>query len=92
MSNQKLISQFGASLTDDPRVIIYNCKMFIIQATGIHCIDFFLSWSLTNRPNKLDHLSLAKPGRIFAGKGRSLRELEADLRSSTWVGSGLTQK
>ncbi len=26
--------QFGALLTDDARVIIYNCNMFIIQATG----------------------------------------------------------
>jgi hypothetical protein len=27
--------QFGASLTDDARVVIYNPKMFIIQATEL---------------------------------------------------------
>jgi hypothetical protein len=27
--------QFGASLADDARVVIYACYMFIIQATGI---------------------------------------------------------
>ncbi len=25
--------QFGASLADDTRVIIYDCNMFIVQAT-----------------------------------------------------------
>ncbi len=29
-----VINKFGASLTDDARVIIYNCHMFIVQATG----------------------------------------------------------
>jgi hypothetical protein len=27
--------QFGASLADDSRVIIYDCNMFIVQATGV---------------------------------------------------------
>ncbi len=26
--------QFGASLADDSRVIIYDCNLFIVQATG----------------------------------------------------------
>jgi hypothetical protein len=26
--------QFGASLADDSRVVIYDCNMFIVQATG----------------------------------------------------------
>ncbi len=34
--------QFGASLTDSARVVIYDCNMFIIQATAfstmIHCL------------------------------------------------------
>ncbi len=29
------MTQFGASLTDDSRGVIYNRKIFIIQATGI---------------------------------------------------------
>jgi len=29
-----VMSQFGVSLSDDARVIIYDCNMFIIQATG----------------------------------------------------------
>jgi hypothetical protein len=28
--------QFRASLTDDTSIIIYDCKTFIIQATGHH--------------------------------------------------------
>ncbi len=27
--------QFGASLTDNARVVIYNCNMFIIQAADL---------------------------------------------------------
>ncbi len=29
-----MIPQFGASLTDDARVVIYDRNMFIIQTTG----------------------------------------------------------
>ncbi len=28
------INKFGASVTDDAWVVIYNCNMFIVQATG----------------------------------------------------------
>jgi hypothetical protein len=31
--NSIVINKFGASLTDDARVIIYNCHMFIVQTT-----------------------------------------------------------
>jgi hypothetical protein len=27
--------QFGASLTDDSRIVIYDRNMFIVQATGV---------------------------------------------------------
>ncbi len=37
--------QFGASLTDDARVIIYDCNRFIIQATGDDTIIFFMALS-----------------------------------------------
>jgi hypothetical protein len=31
--------QVGASLTGDFRVVIYNCKMFLIQVTGtVMCV------------------------------------------------------
>ncbi len=30
-----IISKFGASLTDDSKVIIYNHQMFIVQATSV---------------------------------------------------------
>jgi hypothetical protein len=33
-----IINKLGASLTDDARVIIYDCHMFIVQATGIACL------------------------------------------------------
>ncbi len=32
--DSNIINKFKASLTDDARVIIYNCDMFIVQATG----------------------------------------------------------
>ncbi len=34
--------QFGASLTDNSRVVIYNCNMFIIQTTECHNWDIML--------------------------------------------------
>ncbi len=33
--NSKVVSKFEASLSDDTRVVIYNCHMFIVQATGV---------------------------------------------------------
>jgi hypothetical protein len=32
--DSRVINKFGASLTDDARVIIYDHHMFIVQATG----------------------------------------------------------
>jgi hypothetical protein len=34
--DSSVVNKFGASLTDDARVIIYDCHMFRKQATGIH--------------------------------------------------------
>jgi hypothetical protein len=39
--NSSVISKFGATLTDDARVIIYNHHMFIVQATGLKFINMF---------------------------------------------------
>ncbi len=35
--------EFEASLTDDSRVIIYDRKMFIIQATGLNALRLFMA-------------------------------------------------
>ncbi len=32
--DSRVINKLEASLTDDARVIIYDCHMFIVQATG----------------------------------------------------------
>jgi hypothetical protein len=32
--NSRVLNKLEASLTDDARVIIYDCHMFIVQATG----------------------------------------------------------
>jgi hypothetical protein len=32
--DSSIVNKFGASLTDDARVIIYDRHMFIVQATG----------------------------------------------------------
>jgi hypothetical protein len=34
--DSSIVNKFGASLTDDTRVIIYDCHTFIVQATGVH--------------------------------------------------------
>jgi hypothetical protein len=31
----RIVNKLDASLTDDSRVIIYDCHMFIVEATGI---------------------------------------------------------
>jgi hypothetical protein len=31
-----VINKLEASLTDDTRFVIYNCHMFIVQATGVN--------------------------------------------------------
>ncbi len=42
--DSSIVNKLGASLTDDARVVIYDCHMFIVQATGIACL--FSLWSL----------------------------------------------
>ncbi len=34
--DSRVINKLETSLTDDARVIIYDCYMFIVQATGIN--------------------------------------------------------
>ncbi len=36
-----VVNKFEASLTDDARVVIYDCHMFIIQASGANPIKVF---------------------------------------------------
>ncbi len=36
-----LVNKFGTSLTDDAIVNIYNCHMFIVQATGDCTVIYF---------------------------------------------------
>ncbi len=54
--------------------------MFIIQATGVNVFKLF-SLSVTNRLNKLDHLSLAifLPNLIFVGKAKEVAQRAAPL-------------
>jgi len=33
--DSRVVNKLEASLTDDARVAIYNCHMFIVQATGL---------------------------------------------------------
>ncbi len=37
--NARVIIKLEASLTDDARVVIYDCHMFIVQATGVNLQD-----------------------------------------------------
>jgi hypothetical protein len=52
-----IINKLKALLTDDARVVIYDCHVYIVQATGV---VFTTLPFLTNGPNKLDCLSLAR--------------------------------
>ncbi len=39
--NSRVVNKLEASLTDDARIVIYDCHMFIVQATvwfGISCL------------------------------------------------------
>ncbi len=42
--NSSAVNKFGASLTDDTRVVIYNRHMFIVQATGLRFCN--INWVL----------------------------------------------
>jgi hypothetical protein len=33
--DSRVINKLEASLPDDVRVVVYNCHMFIVQATGL---------------------------------------------------------
>ncbi len=35
----RVVNELEASLTDDARIVIYNCHMFIAQATGIDLLE-----------------------------------------------------
>jgi hypothetical protein len=35
--DSSIVNKFGASLTDNARVVIYNRHMFIVQATSYFC-------------------------------------------------------
>jgi hypothetical protein len=39
--DSSIINKLFASLTDDARVIIYNPRMFIVQATGVNVTKLF---------------------------------------------------
>ncbi len=36
IDDARIVNKIDASLTDDARVIIYDCHMFIVQATGLN--------------------------------------------------------
>ncbi len=66
--------QFGASLPEDSRVIIYDRNEFIVQATGPKVIKLFLS-TIYECPFKARVFVLDRPFQLslmFVGKARSL--------------------
>jgi len=56
--DSSIIRKWSFKLIGDPRVIIYNCHGFIIQATGVNVLKHFL---LTHNMtwNKLRHFSMS---------------------------------
>jgi len=55
IDDSKVVNRIETSLTDDTRVVIYDCHMFIVQATGVNVIFFWQK----KRTNKLKCLILA---------------------------------
>jgi hypothetical protein len=45
-----IVNRFGASLTDDARVVIYDCHIFIVHATGSVIVEFSLNKSCKMYP------------------------------------------
>ncbi len=41
--NSRVINKLEALLTDDARVVIYDCHMFIVQASGTYALKKFLN-------------------------------------------------
>ncbi len=41
--DSRAVNKLEASLTDDGKVIIYDCEMFIVQATGAAFINISFS-------------------------------------------------
>jgi hypothetical protein len=41
--DSRVVNKLEASLTDDTRVAIYDCQMFIIQPTGRNVIKLFMT-------------------------------------------------
>ncbi len=39
--DSRVVNKLKTSLTDDARVVIYDCHMFIVQATGANVIKLF---------------------------------------------------
>jgi hypothetical protein len=52
--DSRVVNKLEASLTDDPKVVIYDCHMFKVQATGV------IKFSLYS-----DKISLNMPGLIL---------------------------
>ncbi len=85
--DSSVVNKFGASLTNNARVVIYDRHMSIVQATDVHHKTFFLchrrcgkiSWNVCHRLVYQARL-------IFAGKGMSLTITWAIVRSFTQLG------
>ncbi len=54
--DSSIVNKVGASLTDDVIVAIYNCHMFIVQATIVIVVTVFL-FKLAFLTNKLECLA-----------------------------------
>jgi hypothetical protein len=51
--DSRVVTKLGTSLTDDARVIIYDCHMFTVKATGVtdeKIAEQFLNYFVTSFP------------------------------------------
>jgi hypothetical protein len=56
--NSKVINKLETSLTDNARVVIYNCHMFIVQEPYSQHFGFFPTYKLTQYARLLHYSML----------------------------------
>jgi hypothetical protein len=48
--DSKFVNKFGASLTDDARVVIYDHCMFMVKATGVASVNYDRKFIICKAP------------------------------------------
>jgi hypothetical protein len=81
--DSRVVNELEASLTDDARVIIYDCRMFIVQATDPH--GFAGQGALDENPTVwLDGTILAREKKRDEKLVNSIRVYQLPVSAARW--------